>query len=102
MSPHDFGAEMHRMILDGAPCEACGLRTPIALLDAKPGPSLVDWTTETPGDFERLECPACYGPGYLPGEDRSWGSALAMAWRRTMRRNLDLLALTWRALRDAL
>lgn len=54
---------------NAAPCQACGRRGPVLLLDGKPGPG--QWTRadlERAGDegreFGRLEGPCCYGPGY--------------------------------------
>lgn len=53
-------------------CENCGVETPIELLDAKPAPG--KWTEERLRraadaglDFNRLEGPCCYGPGYQAG-----------------------------------
>lgn len=43
---------------DVAACQACGKPEHLHLLDAK------DATGS--GDFERLECIACYGPGWAP------------------------------------
>lgn len=53
-------------------CAECGKKTPVHLLDAKPGPER--WTVErlraaadAGADFNRLECRDCYGPGYVAG-----------------------------------
>jgi hypothetical protein len=65
---------------DETRCANCGSRTPIDLLDAKPprlaGPGgdpilrkkeLMDALFNNE-DFDRLECQACYGPGWQPAE----------------------------------
>lgn len=43
-------------------CDSCGEMWPIALLDAKPGTSA--GANPEAADFERFECPHCYGPGW--------------------------------------
>ncbi len=56
------GAEHERLNRDHAACDCCGRIEHIDLLDAKPddpsNPAGCDWT--------RLECIACYGPGWVP------------------------------------
>ena len=44
-------------LADVAPCHGCGIPTPYVLLDAKDSGD---------GDFKRLECRDCYGPGWCP------------------------------------
>lgn len=55
---------------DCVACDNCGGLTPIALLDGKPGPGhftikQLQAAAELGKNFDRLECAACYGPGYL-------------------------------------
>jgi len=37
------------------PCAKCGVKWPAGLIDAKHSKG---------GNYERLECPECYGPGW--------------------------------------
>lgn len=46
--------------LDLGRCAACGITEHLNLLDAKPS------SGNENGDFDRLECVACYGPGWMP------------------------------------
>lgn len=59
------GAEHERGDRDHATCDCCGRLEHIDLLDAKPdepdNPQGCDWN--------RLECIACYGPGWLPATE---------------------------------
>ena len=41
-------------------CTACNARTDIDLLDGKDDGS---------GDYNRIECPKCYGPGWVPARE---------------------------------
>lgn len=50
---------------DHVACDACGRVEHIDLLDAKPD----DPSNPVGCDWNRLECIACYGPGWLPGGD---------------------------------
>lgn len=47
-----------------ATCHGCGIAEHIHLLDAKPGTP--ERRVPRRPDFERLECIACYGPGWAP------------------------------------
>lgn len=73
------------------PCDCCRTPTPIHLLDAKPSDlrryiaQRTTWqrlcdlvvdrrqvralrlAADTGADFDRFECEACYGPGFVPG-----------------------------------
>lgn len=63
-------------------CYTCHEVTPIDDLDAKPSPTLWLWllaltigqkrmlryAADHGYDFDHLECPACYGPGYVKGD----------------------------------
>ena len=46
---------------DVAKCDACGLTWPLSLLDGRSPPEAEDPET---ADWERLECPVCYGPDW--------------------------------------
>ncbi|CAM5769871.1 hypothetical protein [Bosea minatitlanensis] len=59
------GADHERSNRDHAACDCCGRIEHIDLLDAKPPAGGVPETA----DWSRLECIACYGPGWLPMED---------------------------------
>lgn len=53
---------------DVRPCDACGTRTHIDLLDAKPN----DPSDPDGSDWNRLECRPCYGPGWAPALESQW------------------------------
>jgi hypothetical protein len=59
-------------------CQRCGVREHIDLLDAKPS------SGDENDDFDRLECVACYGPGWCPasGTDDFKMSAVPRYWWR--------------------
>lgn len=61
------------MSTDYANCARCRRPTHIDLLDAKDGGD---------GDYTILECPACYGPGYVPALASQWPWAIWLwLWR---------------------
>ena len=57
-------------MMDTASCAQCGRVWPIDKLDAKPGPgrftvaALIE-AADAGKNFDRLEGPCCYGPGYV-------------------------------------
>ncbi len=58
--------------MEKANCMCCGKEFPIEMLDAKPGPGQftekqLEDAAERGDDFEQLECPSCFGPGYTMG-----------------------------------
>lgn len=50
------------MSADTIACHGCGRREHAELIDAKPQPG----TDPETSDWTRLECVACYGPGWEP------------------------------------
>lgn len=70
VSPHDYDEEGDEDEDDGGDpnfpaCASCGRVEYIDLLDAKPD----DPNNPESCDWNRLECIACYGPGWCPGGD---------------------------------
>lgn len=62
------------------PCNKCGKKKPLHLLDAKPKGSAgtvraLRMAANRGKDFDVLECKACYGPGWVRGNTH-W------PWRR--------------------
>lgn len=66
ISPHDYDEDEEAGDggdeRDHVACHACGRIEHIDLLDAKPD----DPSNPAGSDWNRLECIACYGPGWLP------------------------------------
>jgi hypothetical protein len=86
ISPHDYDEESDdEDERDHVACHACGRVEHIDLLDAKPdepdNPAGCDWN--------RLECIACYGPGWCP-------ATVPDAFARSIRDDLHGLYRGWR------
>lgn len=71
---HDLPRRLWNMVDDEVAqgemmdCQACGMRWPTSLIDAKPNllslPQMIRQRRLYSTDFERMECPICYGPGW--------------------------------------
>lgn len=74
-------------------CQGCNVREHLNLLDAKS-------STDENGDFDRLYCVACYGPGWCPtggSEDFALSIVPRLWWRYRLWQFRDWLSdLRWR------
>lgn len=62
-------------------CDSCDLPTPLDLLDGKPSARAMaafgslENCADHGVDFDRLLCPVCYGPGWVPARVTQGGGA---------------------------